>query len=238
MVGIVEGSTAQGAMSGAGTGMGAGASVGAAVGMVGGPAGAAAGALVGAGIGAAIGGLVGGVGGFMSGGKKKKAAKYAKKARALQRQREDEAYKQNLLSQIRQARISKASMLASTVAAGAEEGSGSEGALSSYGAQTANVVEYLSVDRGRAVQAAYYASRAKKNASTASAIDTTAQGIVNLGASAANAYASYKSAQPTPSDVQYDYNGNNSYTLYGGAPYLDASGQVQYVQQGQSLKIG
>lgn len=225
-----EGSTLQGGLGGAGQGAAAGAAVGSVVPGIGTGLGLA--------VGAVIGGAIGGIGGFMSGGKKKKAAKYMKKAIALQQQREAEAYKQNMLSQIRNARIARASAMAATVAAGTEEGTGAQGALSSYGSQTANVVEYLSVDRGRAVQAAQYTARAKKNLSTAAAIDTTTNGIINLGASIANAYASYKSAQPTSKGVQYDYNGNNSYTLYGGAPYLDASGQVQYVQQGQSLKIG
>ena len=214
MVATMDASVGQGALSGAGTGAKAGAAFG--------PWGAA--------IGAAIGGAIGSVGGFMSGKKKKKAKRYARMAAQLQQQREDEAYKQNFLSQIRQARISRASALASIVAAGSEEGSGAEGALSSYGAQTGNIVEYLSVDRGRAKLAAAYSARAQKNASTASAIDQTTQGLINLGGSIAQAYATSTPQDTTP---VYSFGENNSLTIQQG-PYLDSSGKLQYVKQGQN----
>ena len=227
-------STAQGALGGAGQGAEAGAAVGAAIGSAAGGVGALPGALIGGAIGAVVGAIGGGIGGFMSGGKKKKAAKYMKMATAIQQQREAEAYKQNLLSQIRQARITRASMLATTVAAGAEQGSGSQGALASYGSQTANIVEYMSVDRGRAVQVAQLSARAKKNLSTAQAIDTTTNGIIQLGSSIANAYASAKNYQ----NLQQQQIPNQSLTLSQGLPYLNNEGQVQYVPKGQIITIG
>lgn len=227
-------STAQGAIGGAGQLVTAGA----AVGSFGGPVGT----VIGGAIGAVVGAIGGGVGGFMSGKKKKKAEKYAKMAAAIQQQREAEAYKQNLLSQIRQARITRASMLATTVAAGAEEGSGSQGALSSYGSQTANIVEYMSVDRGRAIDVANYTARAKKNLSTAQAIDTTTNGIIQLGSSIAQAYASYKGNMNAQQEGLkqsggYRFNADNSLTLGEGMPYLD-SGKVQYVPSGKIINIG
>lgn len=227
-------STAQGALGGAGQMAVAGAAVGSVVPGIG--------TVLGAAIGGVVGGIAGGIGGFMSGKKKKKAAKYMKKANQIQQQREAEAYKQNLLSQIRQARITRASMLATTVAAGAEEGTGSQGALASYGSQTANIVEYMSVDRGRAIDVANYMARAKKNLSTANAITSTTNGLINLGSSIANAYASYKGninaqQEGLKQSGGYRFNTDNSLTLGEGMPYLD-SGKVQYVPSGKIINIG
>lgn len=181
-----EGSTGQGAISGASTGASAGAAFG--------PWGAV--------IGGVIGAVAGGIGGFVSGGKKKKASRYMKLATQLQQQREAEAYKQNLLAQIRQARIARTSALASAVAAGSEEDSGAQGALSSYGAQTANIVEYLSVDRGRAINIANYTARAKKNLNTASSIDTMSNGIISLGAAITKAYGENRDKNKKPGEEQ------------------------------------
>lgn len=193
-----------GALSGAGTG----ASVGA---MVGGPVGAVAGA--------AIGAVVGGIGGFMSGSKAKKARKYAQKAAKIQQQREQEAYRQNLLSQIRQARISRASNLATAVAAGVEEGSGAQAALSSIGSQISNVVEYMSVDRGRAVQQAHYLAKAGKNAQAAKDIMTITNGLIDFAGNAAVAY-SY-SQQPQKQQPTQDQQTEMTYTRASGAPSVN-----------------
>lgn len=161
----------QGAMSGAS----AGASVGA---VVGGPVGAAVGAVIGA--------VVGGVAGVFAGGHAKKAKKAMKRAAAIQQEREKESYRQQLLSQIRQARIARASNLAAAVAAGIEEGSGSQGAMSSIGSQISNVVEYMSVDRGRAVEIANLYAKAKKEAKMSNdqmqTIQTTSAIIGGVGA--------------------------------------------------------
>lgn len=171
--------------------------------IVGGSVGASSGFKYGGPWGALIGGLIGAtvgtVGGFLSGKKRSRAKKYARMAAAIQQQREAEAYKQNFLAQMRQARIERASMLASTVAAGAEEGSGSQGALSSYGSQVANIAEYMSVDRGRALQAAYYSSRAKKNTSVAQSIDSFVQTMHEVAAAGPAIYGS-SSQQATIAD--------------------------------------
>ena len=182
---------AKGATSGALQGAAAGASVGA----FGGP--------VGMGIGAAVGAVVGGAWGSIGGRHGDKAKKYMRKARKIQQQREAEAYRQSLLSELRKGRIQRASNLAAAVAAGIEEGSASQANLSSIGSQISNVVEYMSVDRGRAVQYAEYMAKAKKQANkakdTMSALSTTATvvgaiGMVGSGIAAASSTASAEAA--------------------------------------------
>lgn len=227
----VSGATS-GGLSGAGSGVAAGATVGAAIGMAGGPIGAVGGAV----IGAAVGATIGAIGGFMSGGKAKKAKKYAQKAAKIQQQREQEAYRQSLLAQIRQARIARASNLAAAVAAGTEEGSGAQATMSSIGSQIANVVEYMSVDRGRAVQQAAYLSKAKKNAAAAQQIQSITNGIIDLGSSIASAYAATKTpTAPTAQDTgRVGYGSGNmldsnfnivSSNTYGGTtPYVPYKG--------------
>ena len=210
-----SGATSSG-LSGAGTGAAAGAAIGAMAGGVG--------AVPGAVIGAVIGGTIGVVGGFMSGGKAKKARKYAQKAAAIQQQREQEAYRQSLLAQIRQARISRASNLAAAVAAGTEEGSGAQATLSSIGSQISNIVEYMSVDRGRAVEQANYLSRAKKNAASAQQIQSITNGILDLGSGIAGAYAATAKANtPSQTTQQTNVTGINYGQMYG--PYYQYSEQ-------------
>lgn len=148
------------AATGAGTGAIQGAGAGAAVGMmVGGP--------VGAGVGAVIGAVVGGVWGGFGGSLGDKAEKKLKQAKQLQRLREQDAYKQKLLSTLRQGRIQRSSALASAVAANAINSSSTEAALSSIGSQIANQVEYMSVDQGRAVKIEQLTNKASKLAKRA-----------------------------------------------------------------------
>lgn len=163
--------------------------------------GAAVGTAINPGIGTAVGAIVGGVWGAFSGSlgdKSKKKAKQASQAQQLaaiiQQQREAEAYRQNLLAEIRTARIQRASSLAAAVAAGVEEGSGSQGALGAIGSSTANIIEYMSVDRGRAEQAAFYQTYAghlsnqakklsKKSQQSAQMMNTTFA-LASMGAAA------------------------------------------------------
>ena len=203
-------------LSGAGTGAMAGAAIAAMA--ASGPVGWGV-LAAGAAWGALAGGSIGGIGGFMGGSKAKKARKYAQKAAAIQQQREQEAYRQNLLSQIRQARISRASNLATAVAAGVEEGSGAQAALSSIGSQISNVVEYMSVDRGRAVQQAEYLYRAGKNAQAAKDIMTITNGLIDFAGNAAVAY-SY-SQQPQKKQPTQGQQTEMTYTLASGAPSVN-----------------
>lgn len=186
-------------LSGAGTGAMAGATIAALT--ASGPVGWGA-LAAGAAWGALAGGSIGDIGGFLGGSKAKKARKYAQKAAKIQQQREQEAYRQNLLAQIRQARISRASNLAAAVAAGTEEGSGTQAALSSIGSQISNVVEYMSVDRGRAVQYANYMAKAGKNAQSAKDIMTLTNGIIDFAGNVAQAGAIAYKASDTPNTTQ------------------------------------
>ena len=177
---------------GAGSGAVSGAATGAVVGSVIPGVGTLAGAIVGGLIGSTWGGISGSFG-----DKSKKKAKQAKQALQLaamiQQQREEEAYRQNLLAEIRSARLQRSSSLAAAVAAGVEEGSGAQGALSAIGSGIANLVEYMSVDRGRAVQigqlqtySEHLSNKAqklsKKSQTSAQAMNTTFA-LAGMGAS-------------------------------------------------------
>lgn len=215
-----ESGAASGVMGGAGTGVVAGATIGSVIPGVG--------TLAGGIIGGIVGGAVGGIGGFMGGSKAKKARKYAQKAAKIQQQREQEAYRQSLLSQIRQARISRASNLAMAVAGGIEEGSASQGNLSSIGSQISNVVEYMSVDRGRAVQQANYLAKAGKNAQAAKTINSITNGILDLGSSIASAYGSSNkpslTGQSNSGRVQpSSLNMSNNFTVVSNKDYGNAT---------------
>ena len=147
--------------------------------------GAAAGAMVGGVWGAVIGGIVGGAWGGIGGRHGDKAKKAAKKAKKIQRQREEEAYRQQLLSTLREGRIQRASSLAMAVAMGTEEGSGAQASLSSIGSQIANQVEYMSVDRGREVMVSALMAKAskeqKRSKDTMGALSTTATVVGAVG---------------------------------------------------------
>lgn len=186
------------AATGAGTGAIQGAGAGAAVGMmVGGP--------VGAGIGAVIGAVVGGVWGGFGGSLGDKAEKKLKQAKQIQRQREQDAYKQKLLSTLRQGRIQRSSALAAAVAANAINSSSSEAALSSIGSQIANQVEYMSVDQGRAVKIEQLTNKASKLAKRAETQQQLLSATTGSVFQLAMAGGSSKAPSKTPSSTQvYD----------------------------------
>lgn len=160
--------------------------------------GAAAGAAVGGPVGAVIGGVIGTVWGTFAGSLGDKAEKKFKQAKAIQRQRERDAYKQRLLSTLRQGRIQRSSSLAAAVAANAINSSGTEAALSSIGSQIANQVEYMSVDQGRAVKIEQLTSKGQKLAKRAEAHQqalSATSTAVSLGALAASGTAAVAGTQ-------------------------------------------
>lgn len=169
--------------------------------------GAAAGAAVGGPVGAAIGAVIGTAWGAFAGGLGDKAEKKLKQAKRIQRQRERDAYKQRLLSTLRQGRIQRASSLAAAVAANAINSSGTEAALSSIGSQIANQVEYMSVDQGRALKVEQLTSKGQKLAKRAEthqqAMSTTAT-VVGLAGLANSALSALKTATPTLDSVIVD----------------------------------
>jgi hypothetical protein len=168
---------AKGAATGAVQGAGAGAAVGSVI-----PG-------VGTVVGAVVGAVVGGVWGAFGGSFGDKAEKKLKQAKRIQKQREQDAYKQKLLSTLRQGRIQRSSALAAAVAANAINSSSTIGALSSIGSQIANQVEYMSVDQGRAIKIEQLTNKAKKLADTAEMhqqLITYTAGAVTAGA---NVYA-------------------------------------------------
>lgn len=191
----------KGATSGGMQGVAAGASFGAAVGSII--------PVVGTAIGTVVGGIVGGVAGAFGGAKGGKygdtAIQKQKLANLIQYQREQEAYRQQYLSVLRQGRIQRASSLAAAVSMGIEGGSGAQAALSSIGSQVANQVEYMSVDRAREILASYLQSESaryqKKSSdtmgmvSTASTIVGAIGTVVSLGSSLAASSAASTAAK-------------------------------------------
>lgn len=154
--------------------------------------GAAAGAAVGGPVGAAIGAIIGTAWGAFAGSLGDKAEKKLKRANQLQRQREQDAYKQRLLSTLRQGRIQRSSALAAAVAANAINSSSTVGALSSIGSQVANQVEYMSVDQGRAVKIEQLTGKAQKlskKAETHQQAMSATSTAISLGALAASGTA-------------------------------------------------
>ena len=151
--------------------------------------GATTGAAFGGWIGAIVGGVVGGIAGAFGGAKGGKYGDIAKQKQQLaqltQFEREEEAYRQQYLSVLRQGRIQRASSLAAAVAMGSEQGSGSAGALGSIGSQIANQVEYMSVDRAREILASYLQGEAQrysqKSADTMGMVSTASTIVGAIG---------------------------------------------------------
>lgn len=162
--------------------------------------GAAAGAAVGGPVGAVIGAIIGTAWGAFAGSLGDKAEKKMKQAKAIQRERENEAYRQKLLSTLRQGRIQRSSALAAAVAANAMNSSSTTAALSSIGSQIANQVEYMSVDQGRIAKIEALTGKAKKLANKSEmhqqAMSATAT-VVSLGALASSASAAGAGAAGT-----------------------------------------
>lgn len=107
-------------------------------------AGAAIGTAIMPGVGTSIGAAVGGI--VSAFGLGNKAKKYAKKARKVQQEREDNAEEENYLQMIRQARSARASSLAGAYSVGIETSSLATSALSSIGAQSQHNVQYTAND--------------------------------------------------------------------------------------------
>lgn len=122
------------------------------------------GTLVGAAIGSAVGGMAGAI------GIGNKAKKYAKKAKAVQREREMNAQSANYLSMIREARLARAGSLAAATYSNIATSSLTSSALSSIGSQSQYSVQFTANDQ-RLVQ--LYNHYMKKAGAAAKAASTT-----------------------------------------------------------------
>lgn len=137
-------------------------------------AGAAAGAAMtswsgpGAIIGAAVGAVVGGIGGAIGLGNKAKKA--AKRARAIQQERERNAEGAQYLAMIRQARLARAGSLAASTTYGIATSSLATSALSSIGSQSQYSVQFTANDE-RLLE--LYKKYAKKAGTYSKAAQTT-----------------------------------------------------------------
>ena len=113
-------------------------------------------------IGAGVGLLTGSGLGFLSGSKARKANKYAKKAAAIQLERERNATDATLLQQIRQGRMTREASAAAIATSGIETSSLATSALSSVGSQTGYNLQYLANDRRLYELYANYMRKASK----------------------------------------------------------------------------
>lgn len=163
-------------------------------------AGAAAGAAMtswsgpGAIIGAAVGAVVGGIGGAIGLGNKAKKA--AKRARAIQQERERNAEGAQYLAMIRQARLARAGSLAASTTYGIATSSLATSALSSIGSQsqysvqfTANDERLLELYKKYAKKAGTYSKAAQTTLTTGQVVGTVL-GTVGAFAGAAGAASS------------------------------------------------
>ena len=93
------------------------------------------------------GAVLGGISGGLGGSKASKSKKYAKKAAAIQMQRESNAAEATMLQHIREGRITRAYSAASADTLGISSSSLSTSSLSSVGSQTGYNLQYLANDR-------------------------------------------------------------------------------------------
>lgn len=123
-------------------------------------------------IGGAVGGLVGGAFGALSGKRNDKAAKYARLAQEVQKQREYNVMYNQQLQYIRDVRMQRAESLLAAANADVSSGSLSQGALSSIGSQSAYSLQTQAEDTRLAELYNTYAQKAGKLAGQASKIQS------------------------------------------------------------------
>ena len=160
--------------------VGAGAATGAAIGSIV----PGVGTVIGGSIGAAVGGIAGSL------GLGKKAKKYAKKAAAVQREREQNAQQATYLQMIRQARMARAGSLAASTSYGLASSSLATSALSSIGSQSQYSVQYTANDQRLVELYNHYMKKAgayAKSAQTTLAVGQLASIAIPIGAGAIGA---------------------------------------------------
>lgn len=153
-------------------------------------AGAAIGTMIVPGIGTAIGGAIGSlVGGIASAfHSSNKAEKYQKKAESVQRQREANVQADKYLQMIREARITRATSLASGTYAGMTTGSVLSDALSSIGSQSMYTVQFSANDErlvelyNRYMKKAGAYANAASNTMSAAKLTASAIGTIYMAA--------------------------------------------------------
>lgn len=142
------------------------------------------GTVIGAGIGAMVGGLAGSL------GIGKKAKKNAKRARAIQIKREQNAQDAQYLAMVRRARMARSGSLAASTAYGLASSSLASSALSSIGSQSQYSIQYTANDQ-RLLQA--YNRYVKKASDLSKSAQLTMQ-TGQLVGTAAFAYAAFAGA--------------------------------------------
>ena len=165
------------------SGVGAGAATGAAIGSII----PGIGTVIGAGIGAMVGGLAGSI------GIGKKAKKNAKRARAIQIEREQNAQDAQYLTMVRRARMARSGSLAASTAYGLASSSLASSALSSIGSQSQYSLQYTANDQ-RLLQA--YNRYAKKASDLSKSAQLTMQ-TGQLVGTVAFAYGAFAGAGAT-----------------------------------------
>lgn len=142
------------------------------------------GTVIGAGVGAMLGGLAG------SFGIGRKAKKNAKRARAIQMEREQNAQDAQYLAMVRRARLARSGSLAASTAYGLASSSLASSALSSIGSQSQYSIQYTANDQ-RLLQA--YNRYVKKASDLSKSAQLTMQ-TGQLVGTAAFAYGAFASA--------------------------------------------
>ena len=142
-----------------------------------------------------IGAGLGAISGAFGGSKAKKSKKYAKKAAAIQQQREQNAVEAQYLQMIRQGRATRAASQAGAAYAGIATSSLSTSALSSIGSQLGYNIEYLAEDRRLY---SLYSNYMKKAGKAAQAYQTTLALQSGVSGLMMSAGSMFKAGSPTP----------------------------------------
>lgn len=196
------------------SGAASGAAVGAAIGTTAFP-------VVGTVIGGAIGLGVGLISGGITGSKARKANKYAKKAAAIQLERERNMTEAQMLMDIRRGRITRASSQAGADAVGISTSSLSTSALSSIGSQLGYNLEFTANDRRLYELYASYMKKAGK----------AAQSYQNILAGTQSIWGALTTAVSTGANIYAGIQQNNQMTEWRNSVAQSLSG----IQSGISL---
>jgi hypothetical protein len=156
-------------------------------------------------IGAAVGAIVGSISGRITGRKAVKAKEYERKAKAIKKDREENAVYNQYLSYMRQARIARAQSIQSSVNAGIGSSSLTSGAVAGLASQVAYGTQYTAEDWRLNSLYNEYLRLANKNANKASEINSYFRMMDSLVSAAGSAISAYNSGTSMPQNGgQYD----------------------------------
>ena len=156
--------------------------------------------------------VLGGITGGFGDSKARKSKKYAKKAAAIQMQRESNAAEATMLQYIREGRITRAYSASSADTLGISSSSLSTSSLSSVGSQTGYNLQYLANDRRLYILYSVYMSKARK---AAQAYQTTLS-LQGAASSLATSIGSFAMSNPEKTASIFNAGGGNGTTEWLG----------------------